>query len=242
MKKRIYLFFFLISLKYVLSFRLNNTLLKENNFVAEKYFRKENDNENLKFKIVEDLEKIIEEFSNDVNTAKMIIRETFLDTESSFKEISDDVVKIISKYSFVTDEKLNIINGLFQEFIENNKSTIFNLSEEHTIKKKDKIKEVSDSILCKLKKLIELNIFNKYHAILKFGNKNIKNEALEALKIEKNISDKLKEKLLNYKTSENEDIKELESTDFLNYHYDKFTAKLDELINELNKELSQTLS
>ncbi|CRG95131.1 sporozoite protein essential for cell traversal, putative [Plasmodium gallinaceum] len=241
MKHKIYLFFFLTLLKYALSLRLNNTLSKKNNFVAEKYFRKENDNENLKFQIIDDLEKINEEFSNDVNTAKIFVRDTFLDTEASFKEISDDVVKIISKYSFSIDEKLNVLNGLLQEFIENNKSSIFNSSDENMISHKNKIKEVSDSILCKLKKLIELNIFNKYHAILKFGNQNIKNETLEALRIERKLSDKLKKELLKYKTLENEDIKESESTNFLKSVYNKFIVKLDEIINEMSKELSHIL-
>ncbi|SCO93636.1 sporozoite protein essential for cell traversal, putative [Plasmodium malariae] len=241
MKLAISFLFLLTFLKFSLSFESSDPLSKENKITVNKYIKKDKDDEHSKIQILEDIEKITEDFSNDINTTKVIVKNLFLDIEASFEDVSDDIAKSVSKYSYSVEEKLNKIEGLVREFIENNKGIMFNSSESKEKVEKEKIKKVFNLILSKLKKLIHLSTMINYHTLLKFGNSDVKKETLEAVKNDDNISDELKKELIKYEGKENQDIKATELINFISPLYDNFTNKLNMLINELPTDLNQIL-
>ncbi|SBS96421.1 sporozoite microneme protein [Plasmodium malariae] len=65
----------------------------ENKITVNKYIKKDKDDEHSKIQILEDIEKITEDFSNDINTTKVIVKNLFLDIEASFEDVSDDIAK-----------------------------------------------------------------------------------------------------------------------------------------------------
>ncbi|SBT80004.1 sporozoite protein essential for cell traversal, putative [Plasmodium malariae] len=241
MKLAISFLFLLTFLKFSLSFESSDPLSKENKITVNKYIKKDKDDEHSKIQILGDIEKITEDFSNDINTTKVIVKNLFLDIEASFEDVSDDIAKSVSKYSYSVEEKLNKIEGLVREFIENNKGIMFNSSESKEKVEKEKIKKVFNLILSKLKKLIHLSTMINYHTLLKFGNSDVKKETLEAVKNDDNISDELKKELIKYEGKENQDIKATELINFISPLYDNFTNKLNMLINELPTDLNQIL-
>ncbi|SOV81351.1 sporozoite protein essential for cell traversal [Plasmodium sp. gorilla clade G3] len=233
----------LVLLKCVLSYNLNNDLSKNNNFSLNTYVRKDDAEDDSKNEVVDNIQKMVDDFSDDIGFVKTSMREVLLDTEASLEEVSDHVVQSISKYSLTIEEKLNLLDGLFEEFIENNKGLISNLSKRQQKLKRDKIKKVCDLILKKLKKLENMNKLIKYRIILKYGNKDNKKEMIQTLKNEESISDDFKNNLSNYETERNnDDIKEIELVNFISTNYDKFVFNLEDLNKELLMDLNTALS
>ncbi|ETW40558.1 hypothetical protein PFUGPA_02328 [Plasmodium falciparum Palo Alto/Uganda] len=233
----------LVLLKCVLSYNLNNDLSKNNNFSLNTYVRKDDVEDDSKNEIVDNIQKMVDDFSDDIGFVKTSMREVLLDTEASLEEVSDHVVQSISKYSLTIEEKLNLFDGLLEEFIENNKGLISNLSKRQQKLKGDKIKKVCDLILKKLKKLENVNKLIKYKIILKYGNKDNKKEMIQTLKNEEGLSDDFKNNLSNYETEQNnDDIKEIELVNFISTNYDKFVVNLEDLNKELLKDLNMALS
>ncbi|SBT40725.1 sporozoite protein essential for cell traversal (SPECT1) [Plasmodium ovale wallikeri] len=228
-------------------------------------------------RFVEDLEKILEDFSNDINTTKDTIKNLFLDVEASFEEVSDDIAKSgedpldyiilykivnlnsitfkthmpmypsffffasVSKYSFSAEEKLNILGGITRQFVENNRSFIYNSSESKRVLEREAFKKVCDLILNKLKNLVQLNTINNYHILLKFGRGNVKKETLETVKNDSNISDELRKEFLKYNRMKNQDVKVTELINFMTPIYDKLISQLNQLIRELSIDLNKIL-
>ncbi|SBS85893.1 sporozoite protein essential for cell traversal, putative [Plasmodium ovale curtisi] len=218
-----------------------NTLSTANSISLNEYIKKEKDDNHLKVQVVEDLEKILEDFSNDINTTKDTIKNLFLDVEASFEEVSDDIAKSVSKYSFSAEEKLNILDGITRQFVENNRSFIYNSSESKKIVEREAFKKVCDLILNKLKILVQLNTINNYHILLKFGRGNVKKETLETVKNDSNISDELRKEFLKYNRMKNQDVKVTELINFMTPIYDKLTSQLNHLIRELSMDLNKIL-
>ncbi|SCP05348.1 sporozoite protein essential for cell traversal, putative [Plasmodium ovale] len=229
-------FLLLTLLKCALSLELNNTLSTANSISLNEYIKKEKDDNHLKVQVVEDLEKILEDFSNDINTTKDTIKNLFLDVEASFEEVSDDIAK-----SFSAEEKLNILDGITRQFVENNRSFIYNSSESKKIVEREAFKKVCDLILNKLKILVQLNTINNYHILLKFGRGNVKKETLETVKNDSNISDELRKEFLKYNRMKNQDVKVTELINFMTPIYDKLTSQLNHLIRELSMDLNKIL-
>ncbi|SBT40262.1 sporozoite protein essential for cell traversal, putative [Plasmodium ovale wallikeri] len=220
---------------------LNNTLSTTNSISLNEYIKKDKDDNHLKVQFVEDLEKILEDFSNDINTTKDTIKNLFLDVEASFEEVSDDIAKSVSKYSFSAEEKLNILGGITRQFVENNRSFIYNSSESKRVLEREAFKKVCDLILNKLKNLVQLNTINNYHILLKFGRGNVKKETLETVKNDSNISDELRKEFLKYNRMKNQDVKVTELINFMTPIYDKLISQLNQLIRELSIDLNKIL-
>ncbi|KOB86144.1 hypothetical protein PFDG_01659 [Plasmodium falciparum Dd2] len=95
-----------------------NDLSKNNNFSLNTYVRKDDVEDDSKNEIVDNIQKMVDDFSDDIGFVKTSMREVLLDTEASLEEVSDHVVQSISKYSLTIEEKLNLFDGLLEEFIE----------------------------------------------------------------------------------------------------------------------------
>nr|4U5A_A Chain A, Sporozoite microneme protein essential for cell traversal [Plasmodium berghei]4U5A_B Chain B, Sporozoite microneme protein essential for cell traversal [Plasmodium berghei]4U5A_C Chain C, Sporozoite microneme protein essential for cell traversal [Plasmodium berghei]4U5A_D Chain D, Sporozoite microneme protein essential for cell traversal [Plasmodium berghei] len=187
--------------------------------------------------IIEEFDKLSDDFSNDINATKQTIKDLFLDIEASFEDTSDDVVKLLSKYSFVPEEKLNIIDGILRSFIENNKTHVINSSNAYIYIQKEKIKNVCNFILKKLNSLIQINELNKSHIILKYGKGEAKKGVLESIKNNDDISKNLKSELLKYENVNNQNIRVSELINFITPIYDDFIKNLTDLINDLQIKL-----
>ncbi|CAD2098794.1 sporozoite protein essential for cell traversal, putative [Plasmodium vinckei] len=227
-----------IILKCVLSFNLSIGP-KGNNVSLDKHNKKDTNIDQSKNKIVEEFDKISDDFSDDINTIKQTIKNIFLDVEASFEDTSDDVVKLLSKYSFVPEEKLNIIDGILRSFIESKKTLIFNSPNAYINQQKEKIKNVCDYTLKKLNSLIQINELNKSHIILKYGKGEAKRGVLESIRNNDNISKNLKLELLKYENVSNQDIRISELIDFITPIYEDFIKKLVDLISDLQIKLNK---
>ncbi|CAD2098407.1 hypothetical protein YYG_03153 [Plasmodium vinckei petteri] len=227
-----------IILKCVLSFNLSIGP-KGNNVSLDKHNKKDTNIDQSKNKIVEEFDKISDDFSDDINTIKQTIKNLFLDVEASFEDTSDDVVKLLSKYSFVPEEKLNIIDGILRSFIESKKTHIFNSPNAYINQQKEKIKNVCDYTLKKLNSLIQINELNKSHIILKYGKGEAKRGVLESIRNNDNISKNLKLELLKYENVSNQDIRISELIDFITPIYEDFIKKLVDLISDLQIKLNK---
>ncbi|CXJ03165.1 sporozoite protein essential for cell traversal [Plasmodium berghei] len=225
-----------IILKCVLSFNLSIEP-KGNNISLDKHIKKETNIDHSKNNIIEEFDKLSDDFSNDINATKQTIKDLFLDIEASFEDTSDDVVKLLSKYSFVPEEKLNIIDGILRSFIENNKTHVINSSNAYIYIQKEKIKNVCNFILKKLNSLIQINELNKSHIILKYGKGEAKKGVLESIKNNDDISKNLKSELLKYENVNNQNIRVSELINFITPIYDDFIKNLTDLINDLQIKL-----
>ncbi|KEG04995.1 sporozoite protein essential for cell traversal, putative [Plasmodium vinckei vinckei] len=227
-----------IILKCVVSFNLNIDP-KGHNISLDKHNKKDTNIDQSKNKIVEEFDKISDDFSDDINAIKQTIKDLFLDVEASFEDTSDDVVKLLSKYSFVPEEKLNVIDGILRSFIESKKTHIFNSPNAYINQQKEKIKNVCDFTLKKLNSLIQINELNKSHIILKYGKGEAKRGVLESIRNNDNISKNLKLELLKYENVSNQDIRISELIDFITPIYEDFIKKLKDLINDLQNKLNK---
>ncbi|SCM11162.1 sporozoite protein essential for cell traversal, putative [Plasmodium chabaudi adami] len=239
-----------IILKCVLSFNLRVFFIiifflflgigpKGKSIYLDKDTKKESNIDQSKNKIFEEFDKISDDFSDDINAIKQTIKDLFLDVEGSFEDTSDDVVKLLSKYSFVPEEKLNIIDGILRSFIENSKTHIFNSPNAYINTQKEKIKNVCDFTLKKLNSLIQINELNKNHIILKYGKGEAKKGVLESIRNNDNISKNLKSELLKYENVSNQNIRISELIDFITPIYEDFIKKLVDLINDLQIKLNK---
>ncbi|GAW82150.1 sporozoite protein essential for cell traversal [Plasmodium gonderi] len=236
-----YFLFLLSILKCVLSSEEKNVLSHDNNFSVKAYIKKDTNENNRKIQLVEYFEKIALDFSDDINSTKEVVKNLFLDIEASFEELSDDVAKNVSMYNYGTEEKLNVLDGLINEFIENNKGIIFNSSDEEKKIAKKKFKKMCDLILGKLKVAVELCVINNYRILLKYGKGDRKKEALDRVKNDDNISDELKKELLKYENLENKDANVSELINFITPIYESFMNKLNALIREVSVDINEIL-
>ncbi|EUD67722.1 hypothetical protein C922_01911 [Plasmodium inui San Antonio 1] len=214
-------------------------LSHENKFSVNEYIPKDGNKDHGKLQATEYFEKMAADFSDDINAAKGALQNMFLDLEASFEELSDDITKSLSQYSYKTEEKLNILEGLVNEFVENSKGAIFNSPEEKKQVEKQKFKKMCDLILQKVKAVVELSTINYYRVILKFGNGERKREVLDKVKNDDSISNELRRELLKYEDVENKDANVSSLINFISHIYDSFIQKLNELIREVSVDLGK---
>ncbi|GAB67644.1 sporozoite microneme protein [Plasmodium cynomolgi strain B] len=236
-----FLLFFLTALRCTLSFEERDTLSHVNKFSVNEYIRKDGNEDHGKFQATEYFEKIAADFTDDINTAKEALQNMFLDIEASFEELSDDVAKSVSQYSYDTEEKLNILVGLVNEFVENNKGVIFKSSEEKKKVEEHKFKKMCDLILEKVKTVVELSTINNYRIILKFGKGDRKSDILDKVKNDDSISDALKSELLKYEDVESKNANVSSLVNFISPIYESFKQKLNALIREVSSDLGKII-
>ncbi|EDL44477.1 sporozoite microneme protein [Plasmodium vivax India VII] len=147
----------------------------------------------------------------------------------------------VSQYSYDAEEKLNILEGLVNEFVENSKGVIFNSPEEKKKMEKHKFKKMCDIILEKVKTVVELSTINNYRIILKFGKGERKSEVIDKVKNDDNISDELKSELLKYEDVESKDANVSGLINFISPIYDSFEQKLNALIREVSADLGKII-
>eukprot|EP00366_Plasmodium_knowlesi_P002433 XP_002259930.1 hypothetical protein, conserved in Plasmodium species [Plasmodium knowlesi strain H] len=235
------LLFLLIALQCALSFEEREILSHVNKFSVNEYIPKDDIKDHGKLEATEYFEKIAADFSDDINATKEALQNMFLDVEASFEDLSDDVAKSGSKYSYDTEEKLNILQGLLSEFVENSKGVIFNSPEEKKKEEKHKFKKMCDLILQKVKTLVELGAIDKYRIILKFGKGERKSDILDKVKNDNSISNELKEELLKYEEVEGKDANVSSLINFISPIYDNFLQKINAIIGELSADLGKII-
>ncbi|ANQ09579.1 Uncharacterized protein PCOAH_00041640 [Plasmodium coatneyi] len=233
--------FLLIALQCAMSFEERDVLSHVNKFSVNEYIPKDDHVDHGKFEATEYFEKIAADFTDDVNAAKEALQNMFLDVEASFEDLSDDVAKSVSQYSYDAEEKLNILEGLLSEYVENSKGVIFNSPEEKKKVEKHKFKKMCDLILGKVKTLVELSTINYYRIIIKYGKGDRKSDILDKVKNDDNISDELKKELLKYEDVEGKDANVSNLVNFITPIYDNFLQKLNALIRELSADLGKII-
>ncbi|KJP85252.1 hypothetical protein AK88_05121 [Plasmodium fragile] len=235
------LLFLLMALQCALSFEDRDILSHVNKFSVNEYIPKDGKADHGKLQATEYFEKVAADFSDDINAAKEALQNMFLDVEASSEESSDDVAQIVSKYSYDTEEKLNILEGLLNEFVENSKGVIFNSPEEKKKVEKHKFKKMCDLILEKVKRVVELSAINNYRIILKFGKGDRKSVVLDKVRNDDSISDELKRELLKYEDVESKDENVSSLVNFISPIYDRFIQKLNALIREVSTDLGKII-
>ncbi|VWU53306.1 sporozoite protein essential for cell traversal, partial [Hepatocystis sp. ex Piliocolobus tephrosceles] len=122
-----------------------------------------------------------------------------------------------------------------------NKNRIYTSTKLEENNDKKGIKKECDLALNKLKDVVEYIRLNKFYTFLKYGEGDVKKEALEYVKNNDNINKELKDELLKYEKNEGENKNVSKLINHVTPIFNKVIEKLVELRSELSKDLNKVL-